>query len=251
MSKIYFFGFSYRISAATNSVQRRSLEEIITLEVGQGDKQAKYNVHKSILCATSPFFEAVCKPEWMKPEDKVIRLPEDDPEVIRLLVYWAYHGEICLPLLGESEVSMTLEEAMNKGWGLLVRLYLVAEKLQVDRLKNDSIDAMIQENKVNYLSISLISHIYENTLFESRLQQLILDIVRFEMPGERYYENMHLMPRNLLEDLAKANYSDESGPYDRYPLDIRAPHVEFCKRYHEHINENATCINLKNFATYV
>ena len=125
-----------------------SLEEIITLEVGEGDKEAKYSVHKNIICDTSPFFEAACKPEWMKPEDKVIKLPEDDPKIIRLLICWAYHDKISIPNFDIfTERDTSLEESMNLEFGLLVGLYLVAEKLQIDRLKNDTIDAMIELNK--------------------------------------------------------------------------------------------------------
>jgi hypothetical protein len=66
----------------------RSLDESITLVVGEGEQQTFLNVHKNVLCAFSPFFEAACKPEWMK-DDKVIKLPEDDLEAVRGMVYWS------------------------------------------------------------------------------------------------------------------------------------------------------------------
>jgi hypothetical protein len=141
---------------------------------------------------------------------------------------------------------MTLEEAMNTGWGLLIRLCLAAKKFQIDRLKNDSIDAMTQEKEIDYLPIWLISHMYENKLPESRLQRLMLDTVRSEIPREKFYEYKHEMPRKLLEDLAKASYGYEDSPYDRYTRETRSPDVDFCSRYHQHANKAATCTKLKN-----
>ena len=58
-----------------------TLSESITLLVGK-DKAPKI-AHKNVLCNTSPFFDAACKPQWMNPEKSVIKL-EDDPIVIQV-----------------------------------------------------------------------------------------------------------------------------------------------------------------------
>jgi hypothetical protein len=55
----------------------RSLEHIVTLVVGRNE-DAIFTIHQNILCKASPFFEAACKSEWMKPDDRIIKLPEDN-----------------------------------------------------------------------------------------------------------------------------------------------------------------------------
>ena len=84
--------------------------EIIKLIAGEGESKATFSIHRSVLCASSPFFEAACKPQWMKPDDRLIKLPEDDPEAIQLLVYWMYHDEICFRI----EITERLEGATMK-----------------------------------------------------------------------------------------------------------------------------------------
>lgn len=110
-------------------MSRRALEEVVTLEVGKDDKQVKFTVHQNMLCAASLSFQAACKPEWMKREDRVIKLPEDDPEAMRVFIYWVYHDKISIPMgLKESNASDDMKEAMKTVFGLLTKLYLVGEK---------------------------------------------------------------------------------------------------------------------------
>jgi len=52
-----------------------------------GEDEIRFLVHKRILCENSPFFESVCKPEWVKDHEKMIKLPEDDPELVEIMVY--------------------------------------------------------------------------------------------------------------------------------------------------------------------
>jgi hypothetical protein len=52
---------------------RSSLDETITLAIGKQEDPKTLVVHKKILCSASPFFEAACKPEWLK-EGAVIQV---------------------------------------------------------------------------------------------------------------------------------------------------------------------------------
>jgi BTB/POZ domain len=70
---------------------------MVTLIMGEEDDEKHFTIHKNILCAASPFFKAACKPERMKPIDRVLELPEDDDEMIQLMIYWTYHNEWLSP----------------------------------------------------------------------------------------------------------------------------------------------------------
>ena len=52
-----------------------------------GEEEVPFLIHKKILCENSPFFESACKPEWMKDDEKTIKLPEDDPELVDIMIY--------------------------------------------------------------------------------------------------------------------------------------------------------------------
>lgn len=227
----------------------RSPEEIIILEVGKGDKKVKCSVHKNIICAASSFFEAACKPEWMKPEDRVIKLPEDDPKIIQMIIYWAYHDTICIPEDSKDTMWDTdLEEALETDLGLSTKIYLIAEKYQVHRLKNDAIDTIIEKNSSQWLPVSLVSHAYGNTIPDSRLRRLMLNIVRFDFTsnGIDFESYAPLMCCEFLVDLAMAQFSIDGDKYAKYvpnASDVQDPQHDSCKRYHSHVRAAITCEN--------
>ncbi|KAE9373267.1 hypothetical protein N431DRAFT_337511 [Stipitochalara longipes BDJ] len=230
-------------------MRNRSLEEFVTLEVGEGDEQVKISVHQNILCAASPFFEAACKPEWMKSEGRVIKLPEDDPEAIRGFVYWAYYDEISIAKeLPVSQRSDNMENAMQTVFGLLAKLYLLGEKYQIPRLKNDAIDATMLYNPNSWLPIATVLHIYENTLPESPFRKLMLDIVLYDYEADQIEECAEMMCRDFLVDLA-ISLSKKDSIFDEYGRAEKMPTPEFCKRYHTHANSAEYC-RKKKTATF-
>jgi hypothetical protein len=65
---------------------------------------------------------------WHKDPTKPVTLPDDNPDVFVLYVNLTYTGRLATGGPGE--------------WLKLVRLYVLAEKLQDNRAKNDTIDPM-------------------------------------------------------------------------------------------------------------
>ncbi|TGO42079.1 hypothetical protein BHYA_0013g00840 [Botrytis hyacinthi] len=74
-----------------------SFSEIVKLIVGPKGGNKTFLVHKDMLCAASPFFEAGFKPVWQKGGDATMELPEDDPIYFAPLVYWIYNNKIVYP----------------------------------------------------------------------------------------------------------------------------------------------------------
>ncbi|PMD41662.1 hypothetical protein L207DRAFT_528268 [Hyaloscypha variabilis F] len=217
---------------------------MIILEVG--DKKDKFLVHRSVLAATGDFFEAACKPVWLKGSN-VIELPADDPDTIQTLVNWMYSDEIWSS--GERQVCTfenTLGEALASPFGLFAKLYILAEKYQIVRLKNDAIDAMINYNEYTDLPISLISYLYDNTTQDSVVRRLILDIVRCEWNRDQFLDFAERMCRDFLVDLAVPSFDLSAAEFDKYTRDLQLPHSQFCMRYHTHSDETPFCENLKN-----
>ncbi|QSZ32641.1 hypothetical protein DSL72_002220 [Monilinia vaccinii-corymbosi] len=120
--------------------KKRKAKEIVTLLVGNDpeSKASRFIVHKKLLCAASPVFEAACKPEWQGAEKDVIRLPEYQPEVIRAFVHWVYYDKYIYLSLKDFETRALADRPE----GVLVRLYFLGDKYQMPRLRNQMIDAL-------------------------------------------------------------------------------------------------------------
>ncbi len=162
------------------------MDEAATLVVGESDQQAKFTVHKNILSAASPFFEAACKLEWMKAQGRVIKHPDDDLEAVRALVYWMYGNRICVskdiltrgPL---DEFTPTNQEAMVSPWGLFVKLYVLGEEYQIPRLRNHAIDAILHFRTKCDLELGVTPYVYQHTTSKaSPLRFLMVRIAKCE-----------------------------------------------------------------------
>jgi hypothetical protein len=111
--------------------------EIATLIVG-ADK-VPFNAHKRMLCDASPFFQAGCKPEWLK--DNIITLPDDSPEAAQVMLYWIYHHKLGVPKrLFHGPKSLDIGDGLETAPGLLVKVFILREKYQMPKLRNDSLD---------------------------------------------------------------------------------------------------------------
>ena len=81
----------------------------------------------------------------MKPGDKIVKLPEDEPEVVRAMVYWMYEDTICISKEIEGRTSCYDNSddslALTTVSGLLVKLYVLGEKYQVRGVQNHVLDA--------------------------------------------------------------------------------------------------------------
>jgi hypothetical protein len=72
-------------------------DDIIKVLVGTGN-QNTFSVHKDIICAKSKFFKTAfmnTNGNWRETEEKLMPLPDVDPELFRTYVNWLYTGKIC------------------------------------------------------------------------------------------------------------------------------------------------------------
>lgn len=212
---------------------RRCLGEVITLLVGRdpGKKDSKFIVHKEILCAASPFFEAACKLEWQRVEKDIIRLPEDDPEVIKAFIHWIYfNGDIQLPL-----ESRDRRNPIDRPEGLLVKLYILGDKYQMPRLRNQAVDALDRYHEANLVGFSLkvLDYASKNAAKHSALRTFLAVTAIATWDWDQFDElNEKLYPEFIHDVAIHLMRSRDEG----LPSRVRE---SFCERYHTHeVNYN-------------
>ncbi|CAG8953765.1 hypothetical protein HYFRA_00006656 [Hymenoscyphus fraxineus] len=174
-----------------------SPEEMVTLIVGKGWDLERFFVHKKKICEHSQFFSSACKPQWMKPEDQCIELPQEDPEIIRAMVYWVYEQKICVHRKsiehGLTSNTVDNDNIMNTAWGLFLKLYLIAEKFQISELKDDALEAFVDHwcdghmdeevpwrSRLETLKISMCvaTYVYNNTAeAASPLRRMLIQLI--------------------------------------------------------------------------
>lgn len=89
--RLGYFRFLSHSNLSSNSIADNfvcsSFDMVITLIIGDEADAETVVAHKNIPCAASPFFGYTCAPDWMKPEDCVIKLPEDDKGAVEITLY--------------------------------------------------------------------------------------------------------------------------------------------------------------------
>jgi hypothetical protein len=212
---------------------------MIILIAGKEGHQKTFTVHKKTLCDASPFFKAHCKPDWMKPDDKIIKLPEDNAEVVRMMIFWIYHNQICISEIKYDELNTwcTCEEALDSPWGLFTQLYVIAQKYQMAQLQNDVIDALLDLGAKWVLAPGIISWVYENTAKGDNLRKLIFRIAREDLTRSDLASFCDNLCQQFLFDMTyAAAQSDSHGKLEDNDklCSIENPQEEFCAEYHHH-----------------
>lgn len=145
--------------------------DVSIVSVTVGSAKTPFRVHRDLLCDESPFFKAAFAKEFKEASEGILDLPEDDVDTFDRFIQWMYSGEYGLS--GGFETHAEADERYNQ----LARLYILADKLQVPRLKNDVVNKFF-EVKVKARCVprcSTVSYIFKNSLNSSLLRKLMVD----------------------------------------------------------------------------
>jgi hypothetical protein len=68
-----------------------------TVAIVIGPQEEMFYVHEAILRKSSPFFDKAIGGGWKESAERIVRLPSEPPEIMRIYVYWLYYGGILMP----------------------------------------------------------------------------------------------------------------------------------------------------------
>ncbi|KAL8676405.1 MAG: hypothetical protein Q9186_007069 [Xanthomendoza sp. 1 TL-2023] len=125
--------------------------QIFTLIVGSEEKQ--FTVHASYL-AQSPVFDRMCHGHFEESHTLQIRLPEDDPRVMKAVIQYLYSGSFYN--FGTEEACGNTADAANE----LAEIYSVAEKYGLQDLKTLVIEKLrkitdVMDKAGEFLSVAM------------------------------------------------------------------------------------------------
>ena len=140
------------------------------MDIYVGD--ATFPIHEKLLCHHSPVLRSHFYQKGSKADS--YGLPDETPETFSTLVGWLYSGTVAYPV---DENSI----------GPLLDLYLLGEKLQMEKLNDDIVDTIrtYYHSSGSYPSLRRVQYIYENTDNDNPMREMMVgSIARFLTLGE-------------------------------------------------------------------
>jgi hypothetical protein len=177
----------FALHALTWYAYRFDPSQLLTIRVGKEPGQKDFVANESILTARSEFFRRAMNGSWEEAEIRVIKLPEDVPDVFANYLNFIYTGQFSVARKNREEVA-TLIGAEHTDYvceehAALLSVYVLAEKLQDVQAKNDAIRAVLDVTELKSAnkgwaapSLTTVNMTYHGTTEGSPARRLLVDI---------------------------------------------------------------------------
>lgn len=204
---------------------RLDFDAYITVLVGKEEKS--YMVHEGVITNHSRFFRAACSGQFKEAQERVVCLPETDPKLFSAYLQHVYTDRVVIMAPEEAAA----DKAGTSQYIKLSELYVLADKLDDLRLRNDIVDCTIQlEAAVKTLpSPAAIRIAYEEVPESCLLRKLMRDFYTCKAHGKWLQKSRSKLPADFIFGVA---CSVREGPSPR-----TRPRCE----YHEHSDEHPKC----------
>jgi hypothetical protein len=166
-----------------------------------GKEQQEMLVHSNIISAHSDFFRTALKKEWKEGQTRVIKLPEDDPDIVAQYLDFVYHNRLVTQCKSQPDSNY-----IN-----LALLYVYGERVLDTFIQNTIIEhllkltAVINRNKPNhphYPGPAVVEIIYKGITATSPFRRLLVDMYA-RHGSEKWLAREDLHPSFCL-DVARA-----------------------------------------------
>lgn len=140
------------------------------VDIYVGPDSNHWPLHERLLCYHSPFLSRIFYDEKARPTrpgaKKSYGLPDEDELPFELLVGWLYSRQIPMP-------------KNEKELGTLLDLYLLADKLEMERLALDVVDKVADWYHASntYPGLRRVQYIYANTKEDNAMREMMVSSV--------------------------------------------------------------------------
>ena len=143
------------------------------VDIYVGPENTHWYIHERLLCYYSPFFSSIfyaddddknASQEKQKAQkSKAYGLPDEEDLSFEMLVGWLYSRDIKVP-------------REEKDVGPLLDLYLLSEKLEMERLSSELVEAISHYyfQAQSYPSLRRVQHVYANTDEDNEMREMMV-----------------------------------------------------------------------------
>ncbi|KAF2130050.1 hypothetical protein P153DRAFT_431113 [Dothidotthia symphoricarpi CBS 119687] len=187
---------------------------MLTVRVGGESNQKDFVVHESFLTARSEFFRRAMNGSWEEAESRVVKLPQDEPEIFALYLNHVYTGR--LPSISKTEEELSalaigeFRTITTAEYDEMVGLFILADKFQDVASKNAAITSIFEislhirsDGKFKIPSPAQVRIMYRHTSEGANIRRLVVDLWS-SMSPEHIFEYASRLPQDFLRDLAVA-----------------------------------------------
>lgn len=207
--------------------------------MGASEAPTLFTLHQNLASKESAFIKAALRGEWKESKEKVIRLPEHEPEHFQLFSHWIYDHAIFSAQEGGEKDAL----GIDKEWDRLARAWVLGSYLQALDFKDAVVGAIIEKATHNLDCRQYIHEIiYSNSHFGAPIRRLLADIAswrwnRFDMCAQ----SSRLRHSDFFYDLSMALMHRHDSPDSATaPMRLR----DACS-YHEHGLHESECYRAK------
>ncbi|WEW61965.1 hypothetical protein PRK78_007465 [Emydomyces testavorans] len=183
---------------------------IVEFHVGHpGASPTIFKVHWDIIVSSSMFFMKALQGKRSKAKRRVIRVPNDDPEAIRLYLNWLYSGSI---FSKTEDDGLEDDEGIQTEYSLLAKGIVLSNKFQDVNFHDAIVDALVDRaaSKTTSKCVrpkgDVIWYIYDNTSPNAEIRQLLVKIYCISklsrLPIKATEEELSTLPKEFLASLA-------------------------------------------------
>ncbi|KAL9110125.1 MAG: hypothetical protein Q9227_005319 [Pyrenula ochraceoflavens] len=153
-------------NGSNDAQDRRFTSEIINIKVGE--QETIFHVHKDILTANSPFFLGCFRNPWQENTENLFTLPTDDPDAFSRVLCWMYERRLL-----RCNVEDVSEAAEDREMEVLVKTWILADKLCMEEMKNAAMELIQLWGKTNYVPASVMRKVLHDSPPDSLLRKYI------------------------------------------------------------------------------
>lgn len=137
-----------------------------------GEEERTFTAHEPVLLASSVYIQRAMSGRWNESITNTIRLPEIEPDIFAIYLYWRYFG--VLPVQNTDPEAEDLE---------LAKSYVLGDRIMDTSFQNKVIEAFVEKRDELVLfksrrcfSSVAVKYIYENTLESAKVRKLLVDL---------------------------------------------------------------------------
>jgi len=162
-----------------------------------GPEHKNFMVHQTLLCDRSKYFAKALTGSFEESKTGTVKLEDVSPVLFKIVVSWFYCGKIVYTAsedgsnidqdfagFGDGDENKMNEDDIST-WPkqVLVELYVLADRLDIKRLRDNTIDALITAISESSLSLRVRSYAFvdSNTTAESSLRKFAVDCLAYHL----------------------------------------------------------------------